>query len=159
MECLIFLADTVSRNSISHSPDPCWTLVTLVSRSAVFYNSKQVLRRSVLSSEVSECPPCPRRLALLASVGLPRWGVDGLLLRLSILVTWGIHWEWILPSQELVRMLEVFFSQFWEKCEVSLNGNYKDLSTAKESSLQSFLFLLTQPLSGESFDWKYKAAL
>lgn len=34
-----------------------------------------------------------------------------------------------------------FSSQFWEKCEVSFNGSYNDLSTAKESSFQSFLSL------------------
>lgn len=51
MEFLIFLAATVSRSSISHPSDHCWTLVTLVSLSAVFYNSMQVLCRSVLPSE------------------------------------------------------------------------------------------------------------
>lgn len=55
MEFLIFLAATVSRSSISHPPDHCWTLVTLVSLSAVFYNSTQVLCRSVLPSEVTDC--------------------------------------------------------------------------------------------------------
>lgn len=55
MEFLIFLAATVSRSSISHPPDHCWTLVTLVSLSAVFYNSTQVLCRSVLPFEVTDC--------------------------------------------------------------------------------------------------------
>lgn len=113
MELLIFLAATVSRSSISHAPDH-WTLVTLVSGSAVFYNSKQVLCRSVLPSEVNEHPPCPKQLALLASVTLPGCGVDSLHLKLSILVSWGIHWEWTLPFQELVRMLD-FFPPSFEK--------------------------------------------
>lgn len=112
MEFLIFLAATISRNSISHRLDHCWTLVTLASGSAVFYNSKQVLCRSVLPSEVSECPPCPKRLTLLASVRLPRGGVDSLHLKLSILVTWEIHWKWTLPFQELVRMLDFFPPSF-----------------------------------------------
>lgn len=58
MEFLIFLAATFSRSSISHClgvTDHCWTLVTLVSLSAVFYNSMQVLCRSVLPSEVNDC--------------------------------------------------------------------------------------------------------
>lgn len=52
-----------------------------------------------------------------------------------------------------------FPSQFWEKCEVSLNGNYNDLSRAKESSFQSFLSLQTPALAGDSSDRKDKAAL
>lgn len=113
MEFLFFLAATVSRNSISHPPEH-WALVMLVSGSAVFYNSKQVLCRSGLPSEVNECSPCPKRLALLASVTLPKPGVDSLHLKLSILVTWGIHWEWTLPFQELVRMLDFFPPSFGE---------------------------------------------
>lgn len=52
-----------------------------------------------------------------------------------------------------------FSSQFWGKCEVSLNGSYNDLSTAKDSSFQSFLSLQTRPLAGDSSDGKDKAAL
>lgn len=99
----------------------------------------------------------PQETGSAAAVRLPRWGVGSLHLKLSILVAWGIHWEWTLPFQKLVRML-VFSSQFWEKCEVSLNGNYNDLSTARESSFQSFLSLQTRPLPGDSSDRKDKAA-
>lgn len=52
-----------------------------------------------------------------------------------------------------------FSSQFWEKCEVSFNGSYNDLSTAKESSFQSFLSLQARPLAGASSDRRDKAAL
>lgn len=54
---------------------------------------------------------------------------------------------------------QFFFPPFWEKCKVSLNGSYNDLSTDKESSFQSFLSLQTRHLAGASSDHKDKAAL
>lgn len=53
----------------------------------------------------------------------------------------------------------VFFPQFWEKCGIPFNGNFNDLSIARESSFQSFLSLQNLPLPGESCDCKDKAVL
>lgn len=105
MEFLIFLAATVSRSSISHALDH-WTLV---SGSAVFYNSKLVLCKSVLPSEVNVFSlPQETGFADLSGTAQEWSGVDSLHLKLSILVTWGIHWKWTLPFQELVRTLDFF---------------------------------------------------
>lgn len=58
----------------------------------------------------------------------------------------------------MVRMLAFFFlSEFWEESGLSLNGNFNDLRTARESSFQSFLSRQNRPLPGDSSDHKDQA--
>lgn len=67
--------------------------------------------------------PAPRDwLSETASVRLPRWGVDHLHLKFSVLVMCRINWEWTLPFQELVRMLDFFLPSFGKSVRFLLMG-------------------------------------